>query len=247
MFEREHHRRIAHVLEALHAPLLEQSACLFGGGTAIALKYGEYRESLDIDFLTSDIGGYRALRQRLSGREGINALTRPNASLTQSRAVRADQYGIRTLLDAGGIDIKFEIVLEARIALEAPGATDRICGVATLTTLDMATSKLLANSDRWADDSAHSRDLIDLAMMAIDASMLQRAIDKAAAAYGRSIEADLNKAIDALKRRPGRLADCMSALQMTTAPSGIPPIPLAVVWKQIRRLVRRPRKPPPRR
>lgn len=37
--------RIASVLEALDAGLLADSRCYFGGGTAIALRYGEYRES----------------------------------------------------------------------------------------------------------------------------------------------------------------------------------------------------------
>jgi nucleotidyltransferase AbiEii toxin of type IV toxin-antitoxin system len=35
------------------------------GGTAIAFRYGEYRESLDLDFPVSDRDGYRALRQRI--------------------------------------------------------------------------------------------------------------------------------------------------------------------------------------
>ncbi|MGZ3426818.1 MAG: nucleotidyl transferase AbiEii/AbiGii toxin family protein, partial [Caldimonas sp.] len=48
MFEREHHRRIAAILQALDAELLAASHCLFGGGTAMALRYGEYRESVDI-------------------------------------------------------------------------------------------------------------------------------------------------------------------------------------------------------
>ncbi|QVL49510.1 MAG: hypothetical protein KFB96_03055 [Thiocapsa sp.] len=38
-----------------------------------------------------------------------------------------------------------------------PAASDEVCGIATLTPLDMATGKLLANSDRWADDAAFSR------------------------------------------------------------------------------------------
>lgn len=49
-FERPHHQRIAHVLSALNGETLAQHGCLFGGGTCIALRYGEYRESVDIDF-----------------------------------------------------------------------------------------------------------------------------------------------------------------------------------------------------
>jgi len=48
LFERTHHRRVAAVLEALDAELLLSHSCLFGGGTAITLRFGEYRESLDI-------------------------------------------------------------------------------------------------------------------------------------------------------------------------------------------------------
>ena len=60
--------------------------------------------------------------------------------------------------------IKFEIVLAARIELATPAAVDTLCGVATLTPLDVVTSKLLANADRWADDSVFSRDPIGRAV-----------------------------------------------------------------------------------
>ncbi len=165
MFDRPHHRRIAIVLEALDADVLAQNDCLFGGGTAMALRFGEYRESVDIHFLVSRVTGYRQLRQRLTGRDGVCAITRPGHELTQTRELRADQYGIRTLLKIGDVPIKFEIVLEGRIELAAPDPDDRVCGVATLTPLDMVTTKLLANTDRWRDDSVMSRDLIDLAML----------------------------------------------------------------------------------
>ena len=101
---------------------------------------------------------------------------------------------MRTLLQVDGADIKLEIVLEGRIELEAPGLDDRLCGVATLTPLDMVTSKLLANSDRWRDDAVLCRDLIDLAMMAPPKKLLQRAMAKAQVAYGDNVAADLAKA-----------------------------------------------------
>ena len=231
MFEREHHRRVAAVLEALDADLLVANACLFGGGTAMALRHGEYRESVDIDFLTSDLSGYRALRQRLTGPGGINAITRPQTPLEQLREMRADQYGVRTLLGVDGVAIKFELILEGRIALAPPGPDDRICGVATLTPLDMATSKLLANADRWADDSVLCRDLIDLAMMQPAKRLLQLAVAKAKQAYGDSIDSSLLKAIEALRARPQRLDHCMAAMRMTT-------VPKALLWKWIKALAR---------
>jgi hypothetical protein len=228
LFERTHHQRIAAVLEALNAELLVQKMCLFGGGTAIALRFGEYRESVDIDLLVSDVAGYRDLRQLLTGTAGLRAILRPGAAVQAVRELRADQYGLRTLLQVEGAEIKFEIVLEARIQLEPPGDDDRICGVATLTPLDMVTSKLLANSDRWADDSAFSRDLIDLAMMQPKGKLLKQAVAKAKGAYGDSIEADLLKAIEHLLGREGRLERCMQAMRITE--------PKAVLWQRIKAL-----------
>lgn len=204
MFEREHHVRIAGVLQALNSEFLAKHHCLFGGGTAIVLSHAEYRESLDIDFLVSDLAGYRRLRQAIVDR-GLNAITRPNETLKQVRSIRADQYGIRTLLRAATVEIKFEIVFEGRISLESPRSKDRICGVKCLTTLDMATTKLLANSDRWMDDSVFSRDLIDLAMLNTSRHTLVKAIEKAGTAYGSSVQKDLGLAIQRLKERPGRI------------------------------------------
>ena len=231
LFERPHHRRIAAVLEALDADLLTANDCLFGGGTAMALRYGEYRESVDIDFLVSRVEGYRQLRQRLTGPDGMRAITRPGHALSQTREVRADQYGIRTMLKVDGADIKFEIVLEGRIDLDAPGPDDRQCGVATLTPLDMATSKLLAKSDRWRDDAVMSRDLIDLAMMAPAKALTKQAVAKAQGAYGESVAADLTSAVEDLRARPHRLDQCMQAMAMTT-------VSKAALWARIKALVR---------
>ena len=228
MFKRDHHIRIATILQSLNATLLDQHNCLFGGGTAIVLARDEYRESVDIDFLISDRQGYQALRQLLM-EKGINAITRTGMPLTALRDIRADQYGIRTMLDANGAEIKFEIVLEARIQLAPPLIEQKICGISTLTPLDMATTKLLANSDRWSDDSVYSRDLIDLAMINLDQTTLIQAKQKAAGAYGESVERDLKKAISTLGQRRGRLEECMSALKIDA-------IPKALLWQRIRRL-----------
>jgi hypothetical protein len=231
MIERPHHQRIAHVLAALDGDALRQHGCLFGGGTCIALRHGEYRESVDIDFLVSSATGYRELRQLLTGPTGLNAMVRPGAqALTMLRGVRADQYGLRTVVQMDGQAIKFEIVREARIELEAPGPDDVVCGIATLTLLDLATSKLLANSDRQADDSVFSRDVIDLAMMGLRLHQLRMAMVKAEQAYGPAVARDLAKAIDRLQKRPDWLERCMQVMAMT--------LPRAVLWQKIRSLRR---------
>lgn len=126
--------------------------------------------------------------------------------------------------------IKFEIVLEGRFELDVPGSGDVVCGIATLTPLDLATSKLLANSDRWNDDGAFCRDVIDLAMMRPGLPLLRKARAKAEAAYGEAIGRDLEKAIDRLQTRRDWLERCLQAMAMT--------LPKAVVWERIRALRR---------
>ena len=229
MFSRAHHQRIAQVLSLLNAPLLRDHDCLFGGGTAIALRFGEYRESVDMDFMVSNVANYGKLRALLSGAEGIAPIFIQGQQLvSQQRDVRADQYGIRTVLALAEQPIKLEIILEARVALEPPAAENQLCGVATLTLLDMATTKLLANSDRWADDAVFNRDLIDLAMMQPSKKLLLQAVSKASSAYGDSVVRDLNAAVNRVLTRQGWLERCMQALSMTT--------PKTVIWGRIHSL-----------
>lgn len=231
MFKRQQHQKIAYALRALNGPLLKENRCLFAGGTVMTLSFGEYRESVDIDFLVSDIACYRILRQLLTGSGGIAAIVREGVDpLVQQREIRADQYGIRTVLEVAGQPIKFKIVLEGRIELSPPDARDEVCGIATLTPLDMAASKLLANSDRWADEGVFNRDVIDLAMMKPSLKLLRHAVEKAETAYGQAIQRDLAKAVNRLRERPDWLERCMEALAMSQ--------PKALVWKNIRSLLR---------
>lgn len=231
MFEREHHRKVALVLQSLEPQVLAQRHCYFGEGTAMALRYGEYRESVDVDFLVSDLAGYRELRQMVGGVHGLDALVRPGLKLELAREVRADQYGIRTHVRSGDALIKFEIALEARMALAEPGVDDQVCGVQTLAPVDLAAEKLLANADRWADDSVFSRDLIDLAMQGASQDLLEAACAKAEGAYAAAVRRSLADAVQALRKRPHRLDECMRALAMTT-------LSTAQLWQRIRRLER---------
>ena len=229
MFKRPHHQRIAHLLHALDGTVLRSHTCLFGGGTAIALKFGEYRESVDMDFMVSEITHYRTLRQMLTGTDGVQPLFQKALSpVKQLREVRADQYGIRTLLTVDEQPIKFEIILEARIKLMPCKIEDDVCGVPSLSMLDMATCKLLANSDRWNDDSVFSRDVIDLAMMKPSHQLLKEAIEKAQGAYGDAIQNDLKKAITRLKTRESWLDRCMTAMSMTA--------PKALIWQNLKNI-----------
>ena len=218
-FMREHHQKIAHVLNSLNHEKLSNAHCYFGGGTAIALKYGEYRESVDIDFMVSDIHGYRQLRSDATDPGGLANIFSTLSQIDTSQEVRADQYGIRSAVKVMGSSIRFEIVLEGRITFDQPGDADKIHGVQCLNVADLIASKLLANSDRWGDASVFSRDLIDLVMMKFTTPEWQSGFAKSTRAYGKSIHRDLIKACDAFLNKPIHVQGCLSRLKMNIPPT----------------------------
>jgi len=228
-FHRPHHQRIAIVLKALNSSLLKSHHCYFGGGTAIALRHGEYRESVGIDFMVSDLSHYRALRELVREDNKISSLMNDLGKETFKFAdVRQDQYGIRTKIGVVDSMIKFEIVLEGRIEFCKPSLADEILGVSTLSDLDLASLKFLANSDRGHDTSTHCRDIIDLSMMNLTKPQLVSSVEKAKSAYGASVLADFTKVVDMLRTKENLLGKCLIAMQMK--------LPEAVVWQKIKKL-----------
>ena len=159
-FKRPRHLRVWRALKSFNVGLLTDTCCYFGGGTRIVLGLGEYRESADVDFLCADGPGYRRLRNTISQNSLGDILREP---ITLSREVRADRYGIRTFLDLDGEPVKFEIITEGRILIDADPVAD--CRFPRSTRLHVLPKKFLANADRWADRSVLSRDVIDLAFM----------------------------------------------------------------------------------
>ena len=229
VFKRAHHQKIHQVLQALDASFLAQHQCYFGGGTAIVLRRGEYRESVDVDFLVSDIAAYRELRKQLQEPHVLEQLFGIGLGpLARVPEVRADQYGIRTMLPLANDGIKFEIVFEARILFDAPGPDDQVAGVSTLTEVDLAASKLLANVDRWADAGVFSRDIIDLAMLAPKEHDWHTALAKAESAYGDAVVRDVHKAVAKLQNNPEALAACLAALSAD--------VPAALMLERLKRL-----------
>ena len=225
MLRRLHHQQVAEALSMLDAPLLAEHNCWFGGGTAIVLDNGEFRESVDIDFLVSEQQSYRQLRQIVRV-HGLDALATRELELGRTPSV--DGYGIRTSVLVAGVAIKFEIIHEGRIDLDTPAPGDEICGLRVLTRTDQVATKLLANDDRWADTSTFSRDLIDLAMMAPARSVLVDAFAKAGAAYGEDVGRDLERSFARLRDRDGWLERCMRMLDMS--------MPVALAWQRLRDL-----------
>lgn len=211
MFRLNRHNAIHQVLRSFNGDLFQQAGCFFGGGTAIVLNLDEYRESVDIDFLCASQSGYRMLRQAVWG-AGAKGLLRADVEVRELREMRADQYGIRTILQHGDTAIKFEIVREARIELH--GAMDARFGVPLLARADMYAEKLLANADRWADRAVMSRDIIDLSMMISRWGPIPSAAwERAEAAYGATVEEAYHKAVETI-RTPAWLQACMEKMCM---------------------------------
>jgi len=212
MFERPHHQRIAKVLHALNADLLGETRCYFGGGTAIVLLLSEYRQSLDIDFLCASNTGYRLLRNTVSP-HSLGALL--NTPIKHLREVRADRYGIRTVLEVDGAPIKIELVSEGRIALH--GSVHPVLRVPTLAREDMYAEKLLANADRGLDKSTLSRDIIDLAMMIERwGAIPDAAWEKAKMAYGDHV-VQAFETTSKLMCEHAYLSQCLQRMDMDAA------------------------------
>lgn len=212
MFERPHHQRILQALRNLDGKLLAEANCFFGGGTAIVLALGEYRESVDIDFLCADRHGYRLLRSALAMPTLGKIATGP---IEYVREVRTERDKIFTRILVDQMPIKLEFVLEGRIDLQ--GQVDPTLGVPVLARDDMYAEKLLATADRGLDASTMGRDLIDLAMM-IDGWGAVPAVawEKTEVAYGSAIRQSVGKARDFLLSGD-RLARFMRTMQMDAA------------------------------
>jgi hypothetical protein len=151
------------------------------------------------------------LRDAIWGK-GIGGLVRPNSSISTLRDVRADQYGIRTILKVRDMHIKFEIIKEARIPLQ--GTFDERFGLPVLNREDMYAEKLLANADRWNDKSVLSRDLVDLSVMILRwGDIPLSAWERARSAYGQTVDDAYRLAI-AQAKNTDWLQTCMEKMDI---------------------------------
>jgi hypothetical protein len=210
MFKESVHQQILHILNSLNSSLLKECQAYFGGGTQLVLEFGEYRQSRDIDFLCPFGQGYTKLRRAIF-ESGHDALFAERSGLQFPRDIRADQYGIRFPIQTESYLIRFEIVAEGRINFEPPQSFDWV-SVACLSRMDAIAEKLLANSDRWADTSTLVRDLIDLAMLRLQAPFPTAAIAKAESAY--PVISPLQQALRYFQSHPEFRDHCFEQLQI---------------------------------
>lgn len=210
MYKFAHHNYVLIVLERLRSDFLSGLSVCFGGGTLLALLYGEYRCSKDIDFMCPVGEDYRCLRSEIFDKQ-YDALFASTEGLTLPRDIKADQYGIRFAAGVKDTWIKCEIIAESRIKLEPPAYYTGI-PVPCLSPEDSFTEKLLANADRWADRAVESRDLIDLAMLRLHSKIPESSILKAEAAY--PVLKPLEKAIHMFLADRKYRTSCFESLQI---------------------------------
>jgi len=208
-FKKPEHRIIAEALGLMDHHLLTANKCWFGGGTAIVMKFGEYRRSLDVDFLCADADGYRELRTHAVER-GIRAFFPEPVEAV--RDFQIDQYGLRTVVRLQGQPIKFEVIREGRIQLQ--GHFDNDLKVPILVAADMFAEKLLANADRCQDRATAYRDAIDLGILiGIYGRIPTEARIKAQTAYGADIQDKVGWVVNKPQDRD-ELRPAAEALQM---------------------------------
>lgn len=66
-FRLDYYNKILTILESLDSDVFEKSSAYFGGGTLIALNFGEYRWSKDVDFICPvPSSGYKHLCSELA-------------------------------------------------------------------------------------------------------------------------------------------------------------------------------------
>jgi len=211
-FIRPGHHLVLSVLQSLDSVFLEEAGCFFAGGTRIVLELGEYRESRDVDFLCADSAGYRRIRETVR-EHSLGSIQ--SSDLQLARQVRADQYGVRTVVQHNESTLKFEIIREGRIALD--GEPVASLPVTCLSHRCCFAEKFMANADRGLDMSTLSRDIVDLAFMieSWSAKDAQAGLALAMTAYGKTVPDAISAVIEKMTQDRAYRSRCINGLAIT--------------------------------
>lgn len=178
----KHHQVIESALDNFNADFFCEHNIIFGGGTRIALELGEFRESVDIDFLCPNKESYRAVREQVTN---INLGNLVKEEFTYLRDVRADRDAVRTVIDYQGTKIKLEFVSFDNYDLSATIDKSQF-PVPFLDQTSCFYTKLLANADRKLIEPY--KDIFDiLAMFNAWGSIPEQAISLAESHYGKKV------------------------------------------------------------
>lgn len=200
-----HHKTIASALSNFNADFFCQNNIIFGGGTRIALELGEFRESIDIDFLCPNKESYRAVRSTVTN-SSLGDLVKTEFEYV--RDIRADRDGVRTIIKHQDTAIKLEFVSFDDYELSYEYQKD-VFNVPFLDRLSCFYTKLLANSDRKLQPPF--KDIFDiLAMYKCWGSIPGKSIDLAGKHYGKRVVLSslINALEDIKKNKPKYYQAC---------------------------------------
>lgn len=206
-----HHKAISKALFNFNSKYLADNKILFGGGTRIALELGEYRESVDIDFICPDRSSYRAVREQVTNTT-LGALV--SNDFNYIREVRPDRDAVRTAIEVDGVKIKLEFVSFDNYQLK-PASNTGLFPVPYLDQMSCFYTKLLANADRKL--SPPCKDIFDLlAMRKHWGAIPNEAVEHSATHYGLpTIVNGLTLALNDIMARPDYYRTAASGMGIT--------------------------------
>lgn len=212
MYDVARHDQILVILNSIDRDFFSDMGIYLGGGTHIALRYGEYRQSRGIDFVCA-AEGYRALRERVV-KYGAGKIFRCTDDISLEREMRMDQYAMRQAIKLDGVTVELKISRETRFRLGMPECVD-LCPVECISLVDCITQKLLANADRWDDETSALRDLIDLAVLRSHRPIPRSAMATADGAY--PVRIPLVRALERFQDDLAYRDRCFDALEIHDA------------------------------
>lgn len=176
------------------------------GGTLLSMEQGRYRLSQDLDFISNEDSYYRLYNWFIDFDPQVLF---PSDDIKVTN-IRKDRISIRMQVQIEDTPLKVEFIAEERFELEPADFSNS--KIAKLSFNDRVTTKLLANRDRYLDDSCFSRDLIDLAMLRrldrFDEYLFNRC------KYNYKIKESLIEAVTRFQEKAERRQRCYSMLQI---------------------------------
>ncbi|NJO94279.1 MAG: nucleotidyl transferase AbiEii/AbiGii toxin family protein [Hydrococcus sp. RM1_1_31] len=158
-------------LASIDAEILVECQSYFGGGSLTARRCNDFRRSFNIDLIVDSKIKFNRFRDYVD--EGDNLFKSDRVRLIR-RYVK--QYELILMLEVNGRPIKLEIVT-VDFALESPDYLDGL-SVPCLSLIDCYCAKLLANSNRFEEESTFNRDLIDLCALRANTSLPEATLQK---------------------------------------------------------------------
>lgn len=171
VWTKKHHNNIWDIMKSIDIETINKSGLVFAGGTLCALRYGEYRESVDIDFFTNieNQKNFSLFQQNIINGNNGNILLQNQNSKYGINIIRYERNFLQLLIknnhknnpNEDAKDVKVEFVCS-----EVPLVGKTLFkGVLSLSPIASIACKLIAYKIRGKELSSQKKDLIDLLIL----------------------------------------------------------------------------------